>query len=403
MKILFLTDNYPPEVNALASRTSEHCQEWVKLGADVTIVTTAPNFPQGKVYPGYKNALIKKELIDGITVIRVWSYITANQGFIKRILDYLSFAVSSFLVCLFIKTDIIIASSPQFFTTWSGCALGFFKRKPWVFELRDLWPESIKAVGAMKQGFALDFLEKVELFLYKKSSVIVALTPAFKKNLILRGIPDGLIKLVPNGTNLDLFTASEKDKDLANQLGIKNKFVISYIGTHGMAHGLDFIISSLAFFNDDEIHFLFIGDGSEKKSLVSLKEKMNVTNCTLLGPIPKNEVPRYLSVSDVSLIPLKKSDTFKTVIPSKIFEAAGMRKPILLGVNGQAKQIVEQFNVGICFEPENRSSFIAAVKKIKKEKELYRNLQLGCDKLAESYNRKNLAQEMYQILSDAVF
>ena len=140
MRILFLSDNFPPEVNAPASRTFDHCREWVKAGAEVTVVTCAPNFPQGKVYPGYKNKLWQTEMMDGIRVIRVWTYMVPNKGFIKRTLDYISFSVTGFLAALFVKTDVIVATSPQFFTALAGRTLSWWKRKPWVMEVRDLWP-----------------------------------------------------------------------------------------------------------------------------------------------------------------------------------------------------------------------------------------------------------------------
>jgi len=207
MKILFITDNFPPETNAPATRTYEHCSEWVKKGTEVTVITCAPNFPQGKVYEGYKNKLYQTEMIDGIKVIRVWSYITANEGFTKRVLDYVSFAFMAFWVGLFQKHDVIIATSPQFFTTWAASAISKIRRKPWIFELRDLWPESIRTVGAMKQSRVLDWLEKVELWLYKDASRVVAVTDAFKKNLIDRGINAKKIDVVTNGANLDLYIA----------------------------------------------------------------------------------------------------------------------------------------------------------------------------------------------------
>ena len=191
MKILFITDNFPPEVNAPATRTYEHVKEWMKdKDVEVTIVTCAPNFPHGKVYDGYKNRFYQKENLDGIEVIRVWSYITSNSGFLKRVLDYVSFGVMAFFVGLFKKHDIVIATSPQFFTTWAAWGISKIKRKPWIFELRDLWPESIKTVGAMKQGKAIEFLEKIEIGLYKSSDKVIAVTDAFKTNLIKRGIDE---------------------------------------------------------------------------------------------------------------------------------------------------------------------------------------------------------------------
>ncbi|HRP54117.1 MAG TPA: glycosyltransferase family 4 protein, partial [Fluviicola sp.] len=188
MRILFLTDNFPPEVNAPANRTYEHCKEWVKAGVEVTVITCVPNFPKGQVYPGYKNKWKQEEMIDGIRVIRVWSYITANEGFIKRVLDYISYSITAFLAGLWIKTDVIVATSPQFFTALSGRWLGFFKRKPWIMEVRDIWPESIVAVGAMKKGAAIRFFEWLEKRMYKSATQIVVVTDAFKKNIVEKGI-----------------------------------------------------------------------------------------------------------------------------------------------------------------------------------------------------------------------
>jgi len=402
MKILFITDNFPPEVNAPATRTYEHCQEWIKKGAKVTIITCVPNFPHGEIYKGYKNRLYQKENLDGIEVIRVWSYISSNIGFLKRVLDYFSFAISSFFVGLFQKTDIIIATSPQFFTTWSAFCLSKVKNKPWIFELRDIWPESIQSVGAIRHKKIINFLEKIELGLYKDSTRVIAVTEAFRKNLISRGIDANKISVVTNGSNLELFNIREKDTKLLNELGLKNKFVVGYIGTHGMAHSLDFIIKSISKIKDDSIHFLFIGNGAMKKVIVKLSNKLNLKNITFLDSISKEEVPKYLSITDISLVPLKKSDTFKTVIPSKIFEASAMKKPILLGVQGQAQEIIEKYNAGLCFEPENEKDFIDKLFLLKNNQELYQSLQEGCSRLAIDFDRKRLANKMLDIVKKVI-
>ena len=397
MKILFLSDNFPPEVNAPATRTYEHCQEWIKEGADVTVITCAPNFPHGKLYAGYKNKFFQKENIDGITVIRVWSYMTSNQGFIKRVLDYLSFSVISFVVGLFQKFDIIVATSPQFFTTWSGYGLSKIKRKPWIFELRDIWPESIKTVNVMKESRVLNFLEKIELALYRDSDRVIAVTEAFKKNLIRRGIDKSKISVITNGSNLELFVNREKDSKLITSLGLSGKFIVGYIGTHGLAHSLDFIINAIAKVEDKTIHFLFIGDGAMKRKIMKIAIDLNLKNVTFLDSIPKESVPTYLSICDVSLAPLKNEENFKTVIPSKIFEAAAMQKPTLLGVKGEAQDILERYNAGICFEPENENDFIEKLMMLKDEK-IYTLCQEGAKELAQMYDRKKLAKDMLSLI-----
>ncbi|MBO8093804.1 MAG: glycosyltransferase family 4 protein [Prosthecochloris sp.] len=398
MKILFITDNFPPEVNAPATRTYEHIKAWQKeKDIEVVVLTCFPNFPHGKLYEGYKNTFYKKEHVDGIAVIRVWSYIASNSGFVKRVLDYMSFGFMAFLIGLFTKHDIIIATSPQFFTTWAAWALSKIKRKPWIFELRDLWPESIKTVGAMKQGKIIVLLEKIELGLYRQSDKVIAVTDAFKDNLIGRGIDEGTIDVITNGANIALFYPREKDAEVLENLGLKNKFVIGYIGTHGMAHGLDFIIQSIAGIRDEALHFLFIGDGAMKQSIVALAARLRLQNVTFLDAIKKEEVPRYLSVCDVSLAPLKKEDNFKTVIPSKIFEASAMKKPTLLGVQGQAQRILEKYGAGVCFEPENTKDFLEKLKKLR-QKETYAKAQVGCEKLANDFDRMRLADKMLRII-----
>ena len=400
-RILFLTDNFPPEVNAPATRTYEHAREWVGKGYEVTVITCAPNFPHGKVYEGFKNKLINREEKDGIKVIRVWTYITANEGFLKRILDYISFAVMAFLTGIWVRTDIIVATSPQFFTAIAGRWLSFFKFKPWIMEVRDLWPESITAVGAMNQGKIYKFLEWVELRLYKSAKKIIVVTDTFKSKIIARGINASKIDVHKNGVILDLFEPRVKDKELmqANPQ-LQGKKVFAYIGTHGMAHGLSFILNSLSKLQESlpQAHFLLIGEGAEKENLLKQTKDLKLTNVTFMPFVPKNEVVRYLSLMDVALVNLKKSDTFKTVIPSKIFEAAALQKPILLGLEGETKGIIESFNAGTCFEPENEEEFILKCQEILLEKQ-YSEFQKGCKNLAEAFNRKKIALQVLETIT----
>lgn len=402
MKILLLTDYFPPEVNAPATRGIEHCREWQKLGAEVTVITCAPNFPQGKVHAGYRNRLYQVEDFDGIRVIRVWSYIARNEGFYKRAGDFISFAFTAFWAGLFESCDVIVATSPPFFITFAGFALSKVKRKPWVFEVRDIWPESIRTLGAMKSSPVLDLLEKIELALYRDATTVIAVTDAFKRNFIRRGISADKIAVVTNGANLDLYQAQEKNASLTSQLGLDGKFVVSYIGTHGMAHALEFIVSNLDKVRDESIHFLFIGDGAKKPDVVLLATKMKLKNVTFLDPVPKEMVADYLSISDVALVPLLRNDTFKEVIPSKIFESSAMRKPILLGVEGQAQEIVECYGAGVCFEPENGLDFLAKLEELRTNREFYEKCQEGCSRLASNYDRKVLAGKMLGLLEAAV-
>lgn len=399
MRILFLTDNFPPEVNAPASRTFDHCKEWVKSGAEVTVITCNPNFPQGKVYEGYKNKWFKQEeMMEGIRVIRVWTYIVPNVGFLKRTLDFISFSVSAFFAGLFIKTDIIVATSPQFFTALAGRTLHWWKRKPWVMEVRDLWPESIKTVGAMKDNLFIRYFEWEEMRCYRSAKKIVVVTDSFKRKLIERSVDEQKIFVVKNGVDKSLFKPMKKDADIVKQLHLEGKTVVGYIGTHGMAHKLDFILNCANNLkNDKSLHFILMGGGAEKENLLRMKEELKVDNVTMLDPVPKTEVGRYISVLDICLINLKKSPLFTTVIPSKIFENAAMAIPILMGVEGEAQQIIESYEAGLCFEPENEEDFISKLNLLR-QPEFYDKCKKGCLKLADDFDRKNLANEMFKIL-----
>ena len=401
MKILFLTDNFPPEVNAPATRTYEHCKYWINLGHEVTVVTCTPNFPQGKVYAGYKNRFYSKENIEGIKVVRVWSYIAENKGFAKRTFDQLSFAFSSFFAGLFLgKFDYIIATSPQFFTSWSGYLLSKFKRTPWLFEVRDMWPEGIIFLNQESKVYRV--LEKIELFLYLDASKIVTVTESFKESIIERAtVPINKVETIYNGSNNNLFQAREKNQEILKKLNLKNKFIIGYAGTLGISHSLEFIVNQLAFIKEKEIHFVFIGDGAVKSKMLKLIKKLNLTNITMLEPIKKEDMPSYLSIFDVGLVPLKKEDAYLKVIPSKVFELAAMQKPILLGVDGEIRNIVSSYDAGEYFEPENAESFLSKVNYLYEQRDKLDAYTTGLNKLSNDFDREVLATKMIDFIGNS--
>ena len=401
MRILFLTDNFPPETNAPATRTHEHCKKWVEMGYQVTVITCFPNFPKGKVFEGYTNKLYEEENIDGINVIRVWSYITENNGFVKRIIDYISYALTSFIFGLSIKTDIIIATSPQFFTAISGRVLSFFKRTPWVMEVRDLWPDSIAAVGSMdKTSKSFKLLKKIENHLYFNASKIIVVTNSFKNYLITEHqITPEKIGVFKNGIIINNLKKPKLNDVIAlkESLGLENKIVISYIGTHGLAHGLKFILESISKISNPYLHFLFIGDGAERQNLIDYSNKLHSKNFTFLKSVSKIDIPLYIDLSDYSLVNLKKSDEFKNVIPSKIFENIAMYKPILLGVEGESKKLINDYGVGVCFEPENEKSFLNALDDIQKLDKV--SFKLNCDKMLVDFDRNIISENLIKFIN----
>lgn len=407
MHILFLTDNFPPEVNAPASRTFEHCREWARAGHRVTVITGAPNFPKGKVFDGYRNRPWQTEEMDGIRVIRVWTYITANEGIRRRTLDYQSFMVAATVAAPFVRgVDVVVGTSPQFFTVCAAYVVSRLKRIPFVFELRDLWPDSIRAVGAMNHARSLDALERLELFLYRKAERIVSVTHSFRHNLIGRGIEGDKIAVVTNGVDTSRFRPQPRDEALAARLGLQGKFVAGYIGTHGMAHALETLLEAARRLRDDprgrDIRLLLLGDGAGKAKLVEQAKAMGLDNVVFLDSVPKDQVVRYWSLLDVSIIHLRKTDLFTTVIPSKLFECMGMGIPVLHGVAGESAAIVEKEDCGQTFEPEDTDALCRGLLTLSADPELRRRYHCNGLAAAARYDRSELALAMLGELAQAV-
>jgi glycosyltransferase involved in cell wall biosynthesis len=355
------------------------------------------------MFPGYKNRIWQSEEVSGIRVVRVWTYITANERFAKRILDYVSYMITAVAASPFLRNvDVVIGTSPQFFTVSAAYLVDVLKRVPWIFELRDLWPESIRAVGAMKESRVLDLLERVELFLYREADAIVSVTSAFRETLERRGIDPGKITVVTNGVDLKRFWPREKDEQLAEELGLKNKFVAGYIGTHGMAHALNMILDAASLLSKrpdgDDYRIVFLGDGASKSSLVGRARSERLSNVVFVDSVPKHEVARYWSILDVSIIHLKKTKLFTTVIPSKLFESMGMAIPVLHGVRGESAGIVTREDVGLLFEPENPVALCDGLVRLREDTKLYARLRRNGPGAAERFDRKALAAKMLEVV-----
>ena len=393
--ILLITDNFMPETNASATRAWAHARIWAAKGYKVKVLTTAPNFPFGKVYEGYSNKVFSKNFDCGVEIFRVWSFISENKGFFMRVLDFISFGITAFFVGLFIKSDKIIATSPQFFVALSAMAISFFKRTPWIMEVRDLWPDSIKSVGLLNDGIIFTFLKKLEMICYKSSSKIIVVTKTMVSELIKKGVSKNKIEVVYNGVKKDDYKKKYEKINLPN---LEGKTILGYIGTHGMAHKLDFIIKCAANFQDKKnLHFLFVGDGSELNNLKNQSRKLN--NVTFIGNIPKSKIPSYYSLIDFSIVNLKKDDLFKGALPSKIFESCLMLKPVLLGVDGEAKTLIDKYKFGVFYEPENIDAFKKAVEEILKKD--YLDLQNSCKGVSNQFDRDILAIKMVNLIFES--
>jgi len=404
MHILFYSHYFAPEGNAPASRTYENCKRWVRKGHKVTVITCAPNVPEGVVYKGYKNRLRYRENIDGINVIRVWTYIAANKGTIRRIVNYISYMFSATFFSLFLKKpDVIIATSPQFFCGWVGVFVSRLKRTSFILEIRDIWPESIVAVGGIRNKWILRALEWLELKMYKAAKHIITVGEGYKQKLIEKGIKPDYVSVIANGFDGEIFYPRKADDKISKRYNLNNGFICSYVGTIGMASGLDVILHAAKLLEKkqrNDIKFLLVGAGAIKDRLERQALEENLDNVIFTGIQDKNLIPSFLSISNTCLIHLKKTDLFKTVLPSKIFEAAAMAKPIILGVDGCAAEFLKQAKAGICIEPENSEQLAQAVEKLADDPELcYSFGKAGREYVMKYYNRDNLANEYLDIIA----
>ena len=406
MNILFLTDNFYPESNAPAKRTLEHCKEWSRQKHNITIITGVPNFPKGKVFDGYKNKIYQSEIIYDLKIKRVWTFISSNEGFFLRIFDYISFLISSFFCGIFSKKhDIIIATSPQFFTLLSGYFISLIRRTSLVLEIRDLWPESIVTVGAMSdKSMAIKVLKKISLFLYKKSDLIICVTKSFKKDLISRGINHKKIKVVENGFDLT--------KNLKPSLSIKevekkfklsrNKFYVSFIGTIGMAHGLEIVLNAALKVNDN-VEFLIIGEGAKKTFLKNEVKKRKIKNIKFIDNLNWQEIVNINQLINIHLVHLKKDVEFKKVIPSKIFESMALKKPIIMGVDGESREIVNNAECAFNIEPENFNELVNIINTARADYTSLENMgEKGYNFLKKNFSRKILSNKMIKYLESVI-
>jgi glycosyltransferase involved in cell wall biosynthesis len=402
MRILLLTDNFVPETNSPALRAYEHARAWIAQGAAVTIITTIPNFPTGRPLPPYRNRLYQSETVDGIEVIRVWSLLAPNRGVFWRSLDFLSFAITGFLAGLFRRADVILATSPQLLTALAGSCLAIAKRRPWVFEVRDLWPDSIVAVGVMRENLFIQTLHWLERGLYRHAGRVVAVSNGIRDRLIARGVPEAKIGVVPNGVDLRRLTAGRGHTDVRHTLKLQDRFVLGYVGTHGMAQGLEVVLGAAQALRDSNAHFLFVGEGARREAVMARAREMRLENVTFIGLVPLEMAASYLQACDAVVIPLKRTSQIEITLPGKIFEAAAMGKPIIVSAEGASADLVRRYRAGLVAPPEDAGALADAIRRLAAEPELREQLSQGSLVLARDFDRQRLARMMLDELRIAM-
>jgi glycosyltransferase involved in cell wall biosynthesis len=403
VKILFVSHYFPPEVNAPANRTFEHARRWVADGHEVTVITGVPNHPKGEIFPGYRNRLLQEERTVGIRVIRTWMYLTANEGFLRRTLNYVLFAIASVLASFrAARPDVVVATSPQFFVGLAGALIAVLKWRPFVLEVRDLWPESIVALGQLRNRHVIRVLEGVETLLYRSAAGVVVNTRSFIEHVASRGVPRDRIALIHNGIDPALFHPLPRDVALLRRHGLEGKFIVGYVGTLGLAHGLAAILEAAELLRDDpDVVFLLIGDGADRARLEQLIAQRGLANVRLLGLRPRAEVPAWLSAIDLTLVLLRDLPVFRTVIPSKVFEFLAQERPMLLAApRGEIRSLVEEAKVGLVIEPEDPQAIARAVREVRANpSEALARASAGRALVESEFMRDELARRMAAFLA----
>jgi glycosyltransferase involved in cell wall biosynthesis len=397
-----ISHNFPPESNAPAVRTYENARRWVQEGHAVTVITGPPNFPTGILQPGYRNRWLEREKMDGIRVLRTWMYLAPNQGFGPRILNYLSFMFTAVFASFFApRSDVVIGTSPQLLVAVAAWGIATLRRRPFVFEVRDLWPESIVAVGAMRDGPLLAVLHRIARFLYRRAARIVVVTDAFRRVLESYGVAARRIAVVTNGVDIAAFRPHDRSPALRRSLGLDQRFVVSFVGTLGMAHGLRTVVEAAEQLRDhDRIRFLVVGEGADRDWIAQEIGRRDLRNILLLHAQPHDRVPELLAASDACLVLLRKAALFQTVLPSKLFEAMGAARPVILGVEGEAAAVVRAADCGLLIEPEDAAALAAAIQRLEADPDQCLRLGRNGQRLAaRRFNRDLLAQRYLAILA----
>ena len=365
MRILFLTPYYPPEVGAPQARIHELALRLVKRGHRVQVLTALPNYPSGIVPPEYRDRAGTWEVRDGVEVHRTWIYATPNKGFVRRILAHLSFMVSAILAApRMAACDAVYVESPPLFDGIAGWVLAWSKGARMVFNVADLWPQSVVELGMIGPGLRLTLAQWLERWCYRVSDLILAVTTGIERDLQARGYGDK-VAWFPNGVDADRFEKGDGAAYRA-ELGLDGKFVVLYAGTMGLAQSLMTAIEAARRLEDDDrVRFVLAGDGAERDALCAAAGH----NVVMLPPQPGHRMPDLLAAADASLVSLRNVPLFLGAVPSKTYEAMAAGKPILLCAAGEAPDLLRRAEAGVVVPPEDPDALAQAVRELQADPE----------------------------------
>ncbi len=406
MHILYLSQYFPPEVGATQTRAYEMARGLVRAGHRVTMLTEVPNHPSGIVPPAYRGKWVERSELDGIDVLRVWVKASPVKTFRSRMAFYLSYMANAALVGALKARgpfDAVYATSPPLFVGAAGLALHGLKRAPFVFEVRDLWPESAVALGELHSPRAIAWAGKLEELCYNRASRIVVVTEGIRQRLLSRGYPAGKLALLPNGANTELFQRQPaQGAQFRAEHGLGDTFVAVYAGIHGIAQGLETVLQAAATLrNDPTVRFVLVGEGPVKADLQALQTKLGLDNVLMLPEQPRSAMPAILSAADAAIVPLRKLDLFQSALPSKMFDAWACELPLLLSIDGEARRTLEAARGGLYVPPEDAAALAEAIRALTALPDHGRSLgQNGRRYTEQHHSRQAQARALEQLLKD---
>lgn len=403
MKILLIHQYFLEKDDGGGSRFNEMTKTWASQGHEVTVLAGMVHYASGVKATKYKGKFtqLDKQFYDNVDVMRCHVSESYNSSFLGRLWAYFSFVFSSIYAGIFKikgKHDVILVTSPPLFVGITAFSLSIVKRLPFVFEVRDLWPESAIDTGVLQNKVIIKFAYWFESFIYKKAALINVLTPAFRDKLIEKGVPKEKIVFIPNAADFSLAEAVQKDFDplqFKKEIGLEGKFVITYVGAHGVANHLIQLLEAAEKLRDTNVVVQLIGSGMRKDSLIEEKNRLNLENVIFRDPVPKAEVFKYILASDMGASVLKKVDTFKTIYSNKTFDYMSCKKPTLLAIDGVSRDLINKADCGLYVEPENADAIAAGILELKNQKDRLEEMGHNGYAHAKTHFDRNLLATQY--------
>jgi glycosyltransferase involved in cell wall biosynthesis len=403
VRIVYVCHYFVPEPAAPAARVHEFARAWVRDGHEVTVITTFPNHPGGRIPAAYRGRWWSTETLDGIRVLRCWLYAVPNRGVGRRGLDHLSFMLTALLLGLprLGAVDVVVASSPTLFSAVAAWLIARIRRVPFVLEVRDLWPAAIVGLGLMRPGPLVRALEWLAGCLYRQAARVVVVTAAFAEQLALEGVPHHKLVVIPNGADTRLFSPPVDGGAVRSSLGLDGRFVVAYVGSHGLSHGLSAVLDAAAL--QPEVTYLLVGDGADRDRLLAERERRQLSNVIMRPSVGKADVPGLYAAADACLVPLRDVPLFAAFVPSKLFEVLAAGRPIIGAVRGEARDILSRSGGALLVDPERGDQLARAVDQLRANPDLRAELSQRGRAFAETYyDRDTLAARYVALLRDVV-